>query len=410
MLLELKKIKDHLQFQLRKLLREARKADLDIYCLSTGYLEEKLQFSQANIGPWALTRKINLNIYLLKGEQYSLKSFTINPKLDLDTANILSDLQQNKISYPLPNSPNGVGQHFDFKHIGEKGLDEHLLSIDHQECSDFFRSRFLIDAPRKVLYEGTLTRGVSFQVYMDEYGPFVYHAHSYYRVVGNFRSKEARFRIDIGGQDLRSMRLSRIRPLCQPFWSSVNLQVQKEEWPKDIMFNAKGVTKILEATLQAHNHHLKSENNQENRPLAQPWRGQHEIFLGLVPSDNPLLKPICQVIARELQHQTYPDGNHDQQLHHLIEGRLQRQALYLQNILVQVSKDRFHVSSLGSSLLIHPGGRTSILNEPISLHFSLEELMKAQTGNQQTFIPKTSTKTVISPDHILLKNIDIQIH
>ena len=49
MLLELKKIKDHLQFQLRKLLREARKADLDIYCLSTGYLEEKLQFSQANV-------------------------------------------------------------------------------------------------------------------------------------------------------------------------------------------------------------------------------------------------------------------------------------------------------------------------------------------------------------------------
>lgn len=409
MLLELKNIKDHLQFQLRKLLREARKANLDIYCLSTGYLEEKLQFSQANIGPWALTRKINLNIYLVIGEQYALKSFTINPKLDLDTTGILSDLKNNKVKYPLPTSPNGDPQNFDFKHIGEKGLDEQLLSIDHQECSDFFRSRFLIDAPRKLLYEGTLTRGVSFQVYMDEYGPFVYHAHSYYRIHGNFRSPEAHFRMDIGGQDLRSMRLARIRPLCQPFWSSVNLQVQKDEWPKDIILNGKGISKILQATIR-HHHHTKSHHGEDSKLFAQPWRGEHEIYLGLVPAENPMLKPVCKVICRELEHLAYPCGNEKLELHQIIQGDIQRQALYLQNVLVHFNNTTICISSLGSSLLVHPGGRTSLINEPINVRFSLEHLMRAQTGSRHTFIPKSTTKTIIAPDHILLQDIDIEVH
>jgi hypothetical protein len=200
------------------------------------------------------------------------------------------------------------------------------------------------------------------------------------------------------------MRLSRIRPLCQPFWTSEPIQLQKDEIPEDLILNTRGCSDLLRSLLD------ETKGNPSDVPFGEHWTGGDNLCLGLVPKNISQLKPICKVIANELRIPSFPKGLHTQSLHQRLDGDIERPTLYFQSILIDRDEDQLFLSNKGSSLLIRPDGHCSTINEPISVALNIDHLRMASHGPSTSFIPEANRRSVITPDHILIRDVELKIH
>jgi hypothetical protein len=427
MRLALKSHREFLMIQLRRLLKGANKEGLKISCLVEGDIHRELRCSHAGIGAISWSHSTTLNMYASRGEHWTYARLSdLDFEHDLDIENILMFLSKNlqdisipggQCVHPLPQFSHPKNSDHGFGSSQENSMvDDLLLEISEQECADFFRSRFLTDAPKKMLYEGSVCIGVRYLVYVDENNPFIFRNSSYFNVHANLRTRKKWLKANEAGQTLRQMRLAKIRPRLSPFWKTSIVEIEHEELPKKIIFNHNVLLILAEKLNQAlQNQDAKvwswlkageGSDHQSQFSLSYLDGNQHSRF-----AEHPFHK----MMSRALDIIEHPPGGVEEELGHILnfeydDTLIESQgAIYLQDISVELNLGVFHIVSRGSALILRGKGQVSEqFTQPICFSLTGEDLKIAVASKKSHFFRSFDRTGVVVPDFCILNDINVR--
>ena len=395
---ELKKSSDFLQMQLRRLLREAKKAELELHCIVEGSFDRSINLSQAGLGPFTKQRKERLWLYVRKDHHWSKLHLQIHSDVNLDIPNIMESLRNIHGQHHLPSSKDQK-QHLLFAQCKDDSVDNELVNLDFKECADFFRSRFLIDAPNKILFDAKVSTGCNYQAYASEEISLVFQPYSHYGIVAGLRTRTVQIQMSLYGQSLRSMRLANIRKVLSPFWTAALLEPFQESLPEDVILSSRCLQVLAQAALRS-----QKDGNVALWSWLKNWHGQGNFPIGLQPKSGMTYSPLSQVLYNALERKIHPAGELTTPLDSYLKGEIAGQRLYIQDIIVDIEGANIWITTKGSCLqLTH--GKTGVINMPLSFMLTGEKIEEAPCSSQWACSLGFDHTPILVPEYAVLNGL-----
>lgn len=402
--LALKNTREYLLLQLRKLIRKASKQDIEISCIAEGFMEKRFHLSQAGVGPTTQHQWGHLHLYASKGDAWTFAKLSqLNLDEDLPVEDLIEHLFINLKPSPMPLGEE-VHPKVQFAHQNTTIFDEKLLNVDAQDTADFFRSRFLNDAPRKMLYEGFSSVGFRYVAYMDEHIPLLFQANTTFKVQALLRTQNTWLNISEEGTTLRQMRLAKIRPRMAAYWKADTVDIRDLPLPTSVILSHQCLCSLMEKLLQAQNHGDQS---------VWSWlkEGHREIqtHISLLPEVQDSQHPLYQLLYKILRIHEHPKGDIEGSLAELIE-KPHLHAIVLQNAHVEVNHGRFQITSQGSGLIVNVGSEASIqFQHPITFNVSGEDIQAALSSQLSHLYLDGNQPPMQVPDFCILNDANPKI-
>ena len=347
MLLELKTIEDYLQEQLRLLLRRAKKENVHLVLITHGKILEQIHLNNLSTGPLARISLHQLHIYAA-GESDTWSSlkvdFNIEEPLPIDdlVERILHDLAEGlEMAAPLDEDAEW------WVEDEPPAMDEELITLDTHDWLDHFRSRYLIDAPRKMLYEAQLEKGLHYYGRFSEHCPLFLRRSTFFRQTVQMRTPGTHIRLEDHGSRLREMWLSPVRRLLQPFWQTRTQDTELVKLPPNFVLGPPALYHLAKALSRGY---CEVSNSFWSWLKVNP--GDTEEPLPNLPlSEKALTHPIGQAINDTYATHVHPPGEFETPLHNVLMGEMPfEEAVYIQDIEPHFSRDRVTLVSLGHAL------------------------------------------------------------
>jgi hypothetical protein len=399
---ELKTSRDFLHMQLRRLLRDAKKAELELHCLVEGSFDRSINLSQAGLGPYTRQRKERLWLYVRKAHHWSKVHLQIHPSLELDCPKIMSELKNLVGQHHLPPSKDDR-QNLHLTAPSDDNVDVELINLDFKESADFFRSRFLIDAPKKILFEARVSTGCNYQAYASEEVSMVFQPYSHFGIDAWLRTKTAQVQLVTHGQNLRDMRLSVIRPLLCPFWNAPTIDPSGESLPSEVIFSSTCLFSLAHAALKS-----QKDGNIGLWNWLKTWHGEGTYPLGLQPKACDNYSPLSQVLLGALERKIHPPGEIEHHLSEYLKTQIPGQRLYIQDVVVDIDGPNIWLTTKGSSLLLNQG-RTGLINSPLSFSLTGEKIQEASCSKSLTSSLGFDHTPLLVPEYAIFRELQVQL-
>lgn len=410
MYLELSRIQDYLLGQLRPLLRKAKKLDLDMHLLVEGYHEQLVSLMISKSGPIVESTRIRVLIYCTQDNQFILweKSLTFGEEINANV--ILEDVQKKMKSQGLPLPDSGdIG--FSVKPNPVKRLDEKLLLVDISELTTFYKSRFLIDGPKKLLYQAMISRGFDFQGYAHKRSELVFNGSSYFNVVSKMRSKDVSFSYHCHGHDLREMRLFPIRPVLKAFWDAKPFESRE---PADtVLLGSLALAKCAQACQEQ-----MSKGNKVLWSWLDPLIEDDEMVLPhLLLVKEGKLTGMPAKVASHFTIWVHRSGALEENLSDVLMGKSDYfdKAVYIHDVSrINFNGSNMKLFSYGTVLFIEKGQKPTCTNHVIEMDTCGEMFShQPQSTSSRTQLIKQGTKNekaAFVPEYFIHRESSLKVH
>jgi hypothetical protein len=406
MFLELKSVRDYLQVQLRALIRAAKKKNIDFYITFKGTHKQTVTVTINNTGPFQEKTHFSLNIHACRDNHFCNFSIPINVSDPINIEDILIDTEKQLNNSPIVMPPLNKPE-FSFKTKTDNYSDDQVESIDIGEYITWFKSRYLIDAPRKILFFTLLSRGFSFLGFMHDSCGFIFKGGSFCSANTKMRTRLCNFEHQVYANTLRELRLEHIRLDLQPYWNAKVKEYSSSELPETILFSAQCLMKFAYACLKS--------GSVKNKIL---WN-----WLTLVNHDDEShLHPLhCQIdhdphplldnLKSQFNTWIHKEGQIDDSLDNLFKGQTQLfdEALYINDIHVSIQGNRITALSLGSSLYLSKNSPPNILNDSFQLDLEGEFFQSGSCSSMKRLLQMPNENLIEVPNFMILKEVNKQI-
>ncbi len=406
MFLELKSVRNYLQVQLRSLMRAAKKKNIDFYITFKGTHKQTVTVTINNTGPFQEKTHFSLNIHASRENHFCNFSIPLNVSDPLNIEEILNVAEDQLNNTPIVMPPLNKPE-FSFKAKSDDYSDDQVESIDIGEYITWFKSRYLIDAPRRILFFTLLSRGFSFLGFMHESCGFVFKGGSFCSANTKMRTRLCNFEHQAYANTLRELRLEHIRIDLQPYWNAKVKEYSSNELPETVLFSAQCLVKFAYACISA--------GRSKNSTL---WN-----WLSLVqPDDQNRLHPLhCQIehdqhpllekLKKQFNTWIHKEGKISDQLDDLFKGQTQlfNEALYINDIHVSIEGNRITALSLGSSLYLSKNSSPNILNDSFQLDLEGELFQSGSCSNAKRLLQMPDENLIEVPNFMILKEVKKQI-
>lgn len=407
MYLELKKAREYLEGHLRSVLRLAKKKGIQLRMVARGAHKQSVMITISNAGPMYEKTEVELFLFAKKDNHFVVFSRQVDFEQDLDYAELVQQVEMKLESCPVVLPPEDEDA-YEFSSIDTEQIDEKLLVMDIEELISFFRSRFIIDAPKKLIYDADISRGFLFQAYLEEGRALAFAGHSFFTLSSHMRTKLSHIRHECCGKSLRDLRLWPIRRQLEPFWRAKAREVQEENLPKRIIFGAQALKAFAEACLSA----MKEKNDQLwnwLEPLNKDDIDMSVGICGLMEGKSSLILNQLSPFFRRWKH---PVGKLVEPLSDLLSGRSQEydEYIYIHDVKVLIKDSRIVVLTSGSNLHISKKENPIFINQMMELMIHGESLRKAKSSQSMSFLRyKDLWHYVWIPEYVVHEDVDLQM-
>jgi hypothetical protein len=255
-----------------------------------------------------------------------------------------------------------------------------------------------------MLYEGNMNVGARYFAYMDDHVPLLFESSTVFSVEATLRTRDTWLKATEEGNTIRQMRLAKIRPKLSLFWKDNHVELNHEDLPSRIILNHHCLSilafELQEALLQKDPKvwswlRVSSEETFKKFSLKVSEHSHDE--------DHPMLQMLDQVLSIH----EHPKGDLEEELGDILnEDSGDREALYFQDIVVELNLGEFHVVSRGSGLLLQGSAQDPVqFSCPIYFKLKGEDLQEA-LASCQTHLYRSFGKPALSvPDYCILEDI-----
>lgn len=405
MFLELSQSRDYLQVNIRPLVKAAKKEGISLRLIFEGHGYQSITFNLSHQGPIFEKSSIHMVCYASKDDK--LTSFRTYLDLDapIDVKTTLESINQQ-----LNDSPTSIDSsndlEFKFKHLTSKSIDEALINEEILELTELFRSRFLIDAPKKMLYEADLRRGIVFQAYWDEHHTLHHIEHSYFGLRTKLRTEQVFINTEYNGNTLRELRLLPIRQQVSPFWHKKIEDIELNELPKCIILSSLCLlkfAKLLRQEIKLGNDLLWDWLTDLSPDQAYPLRG-----LAIESIDKK--HPMKSTFNRYFKTKEHKPGSLETPLEDILNAKewVSDEALFIQDVHLEVDGDHFWATNLGSVIHMSRESSHKILKGQLEFKLDGEIIQGAQSSSKrQWFFPYGEHKPYYCPQFAILKDMTL---
>lgn len=405
MLLELKKAEDHLQFHVRRLIRAAKKQDLHLECFGQGTLSTELHLNNLRNGPVHFRQEHTCVLLVRHEDRVAHHLLHLDLGKELDPTPILELLRQK-----LEKTPLAIGiEKLPACTLPQQSspLDEKLITLPMKDWLDFFKSRYLIDVPKKMLYDALLKKGLMYQCHLGEETNFDFTRMSFYDHTVYQRGPNHTLHLHRSGQSLREMYLDPVRVLCSKIWKAGLGQDPQLEEPTSILL---GEALIFSCYLALEKHLAKN-------PSQKGWS-----WVRLLPKEDSHPSPRFHMETSEnfpmLNHwvmknfntRYQPPGEMEDSIDHILNGHFPgKRLLFIQDAHVEIDRDSVSLTTTTSSLLVDRLGETTqLVNTPIQFTVNSEKFSEALTSKKLSLHQGIKTSPAWLPHYILMEDVDVK--
>ena len=351
MYLELKRIKEYLHGNIRQLTRLAKKAGHEMAVLMDGQVAQSMTMTISKSGPVVEEGFCRMEIFCGKNGYFIILKKIINFNEPFNAERLMANIEQNLAAHGIPRQSSGDGEALVGKNENVE-MDERLLTADGNDLLNFFRSRFLVDSPKKILYQAQFARGFTYQGYAREKKELELNASSFFDITAKLRSKTVSLTYHCSGGNMREMNLFPIRPHLSAFWDAK--PADDNEIPDMVVLGAQALAKCADACLRE----LKRGNTylwnwldkcDVNAPLRLP---NLMATVGDQPSD------ISAHVSSRLSAWKQKPGACQDSLGDVLMGRSQHfeKAIFIHDIAkIYFNKSQMHIITHGTSLFLQSG-------------------------------------------------------
>ena len=405
MFLELKNVRSYLQVQLRSLVKTAKKKNIDLYVICKGKHYQTVTVTINNTGPFQEKTHFSLNMFACRDNHYCNISAPVVLCEPINVEEIIEELDHELENDPIVISPIQKPQ-FYFNSRNEILNDDQVQTIDIREYVTWFRSRYLIDAPRKILFFTLLSRGFDFSAFMHESSGFIFQGGSFCSAKTKMRTRLCNFHHQVYANTLRSLRLEQIRQDLQPYWDAKVKEYSSTELPDTVLFSSQCLMKLAYACIKC----LKSNDSIWNwlKLLDQTHQSDIPRLYGSIEHEK---HPVLENILNQFNHWSHPAGSINEHLDDLFKGKtsLFDEAIYINDIHVSIEGDRIHALSLGSSLFLSKNSPPNILNDSFQFDLEGEIIQSGDCSNQMRLLQMPDENLIEVPKFMVIKDIKKQI-
>lgn len=405
MFLELSHAKDYLQVNIRPLVKKAKALGLSLHLFFDGHAYQSVTFNLNHQGPIFERSSIHFECYAVKDDQYTTYHCFIDLDQPLDADSIIQTLQEKLTNHPLSFDSSEYEPLLFEKHTSSH-IDEELLNNEIADLTDIFRSRFLIDSPRKMLYETDLRRGLVFQAYWDEQHTLQYVEHSYFGLRAKLRTENVFINSEYNGNSLRDLRLLPIRQHLQPWWNTKSEDIDLQNLPSNIILSSLALLKFnlaLSQEIKLENQLIWNWLRAIDPDKTYPIQG---LSIQNIQEDHPLQSALIDFFSI----QEHPCGQLETSLEDLMNAKewLVDHALYIQDVHIEVDGGHFWVTNIGSTLLMSRESGHKIIHGQLEFVIEGEAIQGAQCSrDQHWFFPKEKPEPYYVPQYAVLKEMDL---
>jgi len=405
MYLELNQASDYFQVNIRLLVKAAKKEGLHLHLVFEGHAYQSITFNLNHHGPIFEKLSVYMYCFAFKDDRYVTYRTHLDLNEAIDAEGITKNLQALFNDHPL-SFDNSKDYQFSFHKLPESHVDDGLLNVELNELTDFFRSRFLIDAPKKMLHDCDLRRGLVFQAYWDEKHTLQFVTHSYFGLRAKVRTPQVFFNCEYNGNSLHEFRLLPIRQHLQPYWKKRCEELELHKLPSCIILSSLALMKFSIALVDA----LKFDNeliwdwlNEIDHETNYPLKG---LAIHQIDEDHPLTS-IFNEFFKIREHKL---GSIDTSLENLLNARewITEDALFIQDLHLKVDGAHFWATNIGSILLMSRESEHKLLKGQIEFKVDGETLQGAQcSSHRHWFFPFDEPEPYHCPQFAILNSMDI---
>lgn len=405
MFLELSQAKDYLQVNIRPLVKKAKAQGLSLHLFFEGHAYQSITFNLSHQGPVFEKSSIHFECYAVKDDQYTTYHTYLDLSQPIDADIIIQTLQEKLSNNPLSFDASEYEPLVFNKHTSSY-VDEELLNNEITDLTEIFRSRFLIDSPRKMLYETDLRRGLVFQAYWDEQHTLQYVDHSYFGLRAKLRTENVFINTEYNGKSLRELRLLPIRQHLQPWWSEKSEDIDLQNLPSNIILSSLSLLKFnlaLSREIKLNNELIWNWLREIDSEKEHPIQG---LSIQNMKEDHPLKSALTDFFDI----QEHPSGQLDSSLEDLMNDKewLVDDAIYIPDIHIEVDGGHFWVTNIGSTLLMSRESPHKIIHGQLEFIVEGEAIQGAQCSNKQHwFFPNEAPVPYYVPQYAILKEMDL---
>lgn len=400
MLLGLKETGDLMRTVLRPVIRKAAKEGIECHAVVEGLEAQGLSFDMSESGPVWERGETRVSLYLRRENRFAALERSLAPAEEPDEAAWLEELraaldEHSCLVGPVP------PVELEFLPPPQDAAEERLLNVSVKEMGDYFRSRFLMDAPNRLVYDGELSRGLRIQGHLGASGAPLVGSFGYFILDASLRAGDCHLRFHLSGNSLRDLRMASIRRRLSPCWKAEAGDTKSPQ--PALLLGSAALARLARATLFS----VSGGNRQlwqwmQRAPLA----GQ-----ALRPKTMPPEgSPVGDALRRHFEFWQYPGAEMEEPLENLLEGRSKSfsEALYVHDLSgVAASGERLLACSRGSVFVLAEGGPP--LRLPGNVSFALDGTTLAAQKSTSSTVKAISADPVSAiatwlavPDYMLL--------
>lgn len=390
MFLELKAVQDYLHVQLRNLQRTAKKKNIEVFLMCSGVEMQSITVTTSNIGPFQEKTHFSLMIYACKDNHFSHHRMPFNIHQAIDVEKLMFEIEEHlqNASVVVPPIEDVV---IKFNQSENVSVDDAMINSDIQELIDWFRARYVIDAPRKILYYALLSRGFEFNAFMHEKTGFIFHSKSFCNSKVKMRTRLCNLVHSSYANSMRQLRLNETRIDLFPFWNAEVGELNQENLPQIVILSANVLAKLAHANL------INGKFNED----MWDWL---KLFDNNEAKDRNLLNciveevdhPVIKKIKSNYQNWYHPKGVSEVTLKEVL-NELEtpyEEFIYIHDAEISIERNSIDMTSIGSSLHIIKNAKSKIINQSIYLEFDSEVMQSAQKSTHSR-IMQTQSRTIV---------------
>jgi hypothetical protein len=404
MLLDLKKAEDHFQYHIRKLIRSAKKEGLHLDCYGRGILSSELHLNNLRNGPLHFRQEHECLLLFRNEEQVAQHLLHLDLEKEIDQFKVLELMIRKLETAPLIE---GLDQ-FPQCHLPSPPppLDEKLLTLNMKEWLDHFKSRYLIDVPKKMLYDGLMKKGLMYQCHLGEETNFNITRMSFFDHEVKQRGPEHVIHLHRSGQTLREMYLDPVRVICNRLWDSTPGNDSDLEGPVPLLLSDVVINRCYTA-LETHRGDNPDQDWSWARPLQDDDGFSSPLLRMDLPHDHPMLS---EWVMDHFNTRILPPGQMKLTQDDFLKGNIPSdKLLYLQDAHVEFESNSLSFITTASSVMIHKGRKAlTLMNKPIRFTLNPEDISGGISSQKMSFHSYANLPPVWLPSYIIMEGVDIQ--
>lgn len=404
MLLELKKAEDYFQYHVRRLIRAAKKEDIHLDCYGRGILANELHLNNLRNGPIHFREEHECLILAKRGDVLSQHLLHLNLDEELDQPRILEIIRHKMETSPLVEGVDELPKCYPPEH--NVPLDEKLLTLPMMDWLDHFKSRFLIDMPKKMLYDGLLKKGLSYQCYLGEEINFNISKMSFFDHEIHQRGEDHIVHLRRSGLSLREMYLDPIRVVCSKIWDSTYGSDTALDHPISILFSDVMIYRCYDA-IEKH----RNENPHHEWSWVRPLNSEDGLPSPRLRVEDSGTHPLLsRWIMENFNTRILPQGDMKESLESFMKGDIpSEQLLFLQDANVEADHHTLSFVTTASSLIIQKGSSSpTLVSNPLSFTLNLEKVSESLSSKKLSLHLAPNLPEAWLPSYILMDNVEVQ--